>query len=969
IDLNKKNKYFNSKTTGKIMIPEPVIIFDFKDYPNGISIPNHCFYNEEISHQSLDYSSSEKKIRDFPLLNVFENQVVNFDGFGLSGIYENFLTQIEKKNFGTYYTPESITSYICKTTIDSYLLDKVNIRFNTNFETIDSIINFHDVKIVKHLLLQLQTIRILDPAVGTAHLLESAVKRLMEIYKRIWIVSEKKGLIEILKDENARILRSLIEISDENDFELSVLQTILSNNTFGVDTDPEVLKIAKARLYLLLIEHWNEDKMLLRNLPEVKLNLKEGNTLLGYIRFKRDRSAKQLKLESYLTKSNPRSNLVSLKVDKNLLEYVKESAKVLKIEGQLEKEIENLCLIFFRDEIDEVSINKVLRTKEKLHRIIHSSRELNSFLQKFLSELTVLVNSSLDKMFSNNYSIDLNLLRKAKTFHWMNEFPEIFLRDGGFNIILANPPYLGESGNKKIFRIYAKALPEYYEGKMDLWYLFLQRSLDLMLPTAFSSFITSNYWVTASGATKLRTRMLSDTFIMKYINFQENKVFNMAQGVHINLITFKKMRKANDNIECILFENTYPQGTDLIQKLAKENTFMTKQEEISFKNWDGYIHFLPKQIRVIIEQIIKNSSLLKASGFYVKEGIVTGLNYITGRQIKKYRLQDEWAGLGVFILNKETPQDLNVIESLPPEEKIHLKNFYKNSDISRYHTTVQTQKNILYLNRNTVNLDRLPKIRTHILQFQEILQESLDNPPYINRPRSQDIFTSPKIVTPQRSLRNSFAYNSFDWYAAQDVYYILNNENNKEKLKSLLLILNSKLAYFWFFWMGKRKGKQLELFGEPLSYFPLPTRMKTTKVFTEVCNYLLFLHSRIDKEKRFQQMSDYFETQIVDSLVYELYLKEIMWKNVIHKSRFSLSKNLSRLVKHIEFDRWEMLHYKEKSGERMSNDEKHQLEILDSYNLEVIEECYSILRDNKQLGDLIHHIKGLKFVMTIEEGF
>ena len=64
-----------------------------------------------------------------------------------------------------------------------------------------------------------------------------------------------------------------------------------------------------------------------------------------------------------------------------------------------------------------------------------------------------------------------------------------------------------------------------------------------------------------------------------------------------------------------------------------------------------------------------------------------------------------------------------------------------------------------------------------------------------------------------------------------------------------------------------------------------------------------------------------------------------------------------------------MLHYKEKSEEGLNNDEKHQLEILEPKNLEIIEECYTLLKDNKQLGDLINQIKAFDFVNTIEEGF
>ena len=898
IDLHTKDRGFHDKFAGKIVIPGPVIILSLRNNFRGISIPNKCFYIEEFS----DHSTS-KKNGDLPILSFFDNHVVNFDGFIFSEIYEKFITRIDKKTLGTYYTPEAITSYITKTTIESYLFDTVNTKFDSNFKTISSIINSREARIIKYLIFQLQNLKILDPAVGTGHLLESTIKCILEIYEEIWRDPEKFFLLERVGEKKNRKIPAFLEITNENDFRFSVVHDILSNNIYGVDTNLEVLKIAKARLVLLLSEFFNEFNNHPQNFPIINLNLKEGNTLLGYITAKREKLTKQLKLNSFLSKYKSSTNLES-----------------------------------FGNEIEELKINDQVK-------------------------------AVLDQRFSQEFSIDLDVLKKVKTFHWISEFPDIFLKGGGFNLILANPPYLGESGSKELFRIYAKALPDYYEGKMDLWYLFLQRSLDLMALNAFSSFITSNYWVTATGAAKLRSRLMLETFIVQYINFGENKVFDKAQGVHINLITFKKARKTNINIRCVLFDNTYPLEIDLIQKLTEQRNFIVNQEKLLF-DWDNYVHFLSKNIRVIIEQIIENSALLKNSGFYVKEGIVTGLNNITRRQIKKYELPEEWAGLGVFILNKNNPQDVFVIKTFSQEEKIHLKKFYKNSDISRYYTSIQTDKSILYLNRNTVNLETLPKIKTHLHKYQEMLQDSLDNPPYINRPRHQDIFTSPKIITPQRRLRNTFAYNSFDWYAAQDVYFILSNENNKEQLKSLLLILNSKLAYFWFFWMGKKKGNQLELFGEPLSFFPISIHLKIFPLFVKLCEYLIFLHSSSSKEeKRFQKIITYLETQIVDSLIYELYLRGNSQETAFNHPTFPLFENLSRKIKRIEFDKWELLHYKEKSGEEMSQDENFQIEILKKHNKEIIEESYSSLHINKHIGDLISQIKTSDSVNTIEKGY
>lgn len=151
--------------------------------------------------------------------------------------------------------------------------------------------------------------------------------------------------------------------------------------------------------------------------------------------------------------------------------------------------------------------------------------------------------------------------------------------------------------------------------------------------------------------------------------------------------------------------------------------------------------------------------------------------------------------------------------------------------------------------------------------------------------------------------------------------------------------------------MGKRKGNHLELFGEPLSYFPLANYLDDlSPLFSHISEYLLFLHSIKDKQEHIQQLITYFETEIADSLIYELYFSEASQKN-------SLSENLSRITKQIKFDEWEKFHYREKLGGGLSEDDKFQIDNLESQNTKIIERCYQLLLENKEIRDIISQIK------------
>jgi len=70
-----------------------------------------------------------------------------------------------------------------------------------------------------------------------------------------------------------------------------------------------------------------------------------------------------------------------------------------------------------------------------------------------------------------------------------------------FDIIIGNPPYVGEKGNKDTFQKIAETTlgERFYERRMDLFYFFFHISLDYLRDGGILSFITTNYFITATG--------------------------------------------------------------------------------------------------------------------------------------------------------------------------------------------------------------------------------------------------------------------------------------------------------------------------------------------------------------------------------------------------------------------------------------------------------------------------------------
>jgi hypothetical protein len=905
---------YKDEIFGELKVFGPTLLLIDKKDLELFHIPNHCLYNDDCRDYSINHSS--KKQNDVsPIFNILErlsSNRGNIDEFVIGAIYEKLINLTEKKRSGAYYTPEPLSYYTSKTALNYYIIEETNAKFDLDFELFDEILESCDKDVFIFLFELIKDITILDPAVGTGHFLESATKILLEIYNSIWKNLPKfqlnyKFVIEAILTSGKTAYMDLNDISDETEFNFFVLFHVLSNNIYGIDINENVIKIAKARLFLFLMRFFNV--YIAQNISpmNISLNLKCGNSLIGFIDFPSGPTTKQLHLDTYFP------------------EIKKSSSEIL---------IEDLEM-FSRQDCHLIE-------REHIYDNLHSR---------------------FDIIYSRNYNIELSRLKGLKPLHWCLEFPHIFTKENGFNIIIANPPYLGESGNKNLFRVLSLCLEAYYEGKVDLWYLFLHRSLDLLKSDAYLSFITSNYWITASGAEKLRSRILSQASLLRYVNFGENKAFSNAQGVHTNIFTLKKASTPNTTIKVTLFMNDYPINTNLINKLDKQLNFKMNQTKLIFKDWDSYFHFLPEEYRVIFDYITKYSTMLKNDGFYTKEGIVTGLNNITVRQIRKYNLPEELKGVGVFILNEKDERDLSLINTFNDDELALLKPFYKNSDIQRFRTAIKSHKKIIYLNRNTVNLETLPNIKIHLKKFSRVLENSLDNPPFINRPRNPGIFTKYKIITPQRSIRNSFAYNSYDWYAAQDVYYILSERNSIERLKSLLLILNSRLAYFWFFWMGKRKGKQLELFGEPLNFFPIPENF--TKLVS-LADYLLFLYSVKDLTRKFLKIRNFFENYIVDSLIFELYFEnEFTSAKDLHCNNHSLIQLVLKFVRKVNFEEWNELTYRNELSKPLNEEDSIRIKNLKGEIFQRISDSYVLLKQNEEIMRIIKQIHSHKWIQSI----
>lgn len=653
-----EDKIYQDDVVGKVVVIGPAIFLN-GEFDGNITIPDRCFYKDDMTYHLIN-TPPKKVCVDVPLLNLFESREWtegNVDDYVLGAIYEKLITEFERKKLGAYYTPEEITSYIAKNTIEPYLIDRVNEYFNKDFKSIDELINDADKDILFYLFEQLRDIKILDPAVGSAHFLASAIDVLVNIYSKIVDRAReleiKEGFKIISSDDKGNIKQiELLDIKDGDQFNLYVkFFIILARNIYGVDINPSAIKVAKARLFITLAKHFDINKVFIR-FPNVHFNLRVGNSLIGYTELGEKKSTTLLEfIKDDLDEVRDYAEKIPL--NNSLRRYMENISRELGIEGIID-DIKRINQILADDKVDWDEFKEVLFIKDKLIKILIASldSEYAKPINELLNKINELFIDKLDRKFAEEHK--LSELKKVKTFHWVFEFPEVMLDKGGFDVVIGNPPYVRqEMINHLVDEIdYKGILSKFYkpfDNTFDYSMFFILRSLQITKSKGYHSFIITNKWLRAEYGKKIREFLKENFTIKKVIDFNGIKVF-VGATVDTMVYVIQKDKPTKNEI-------LYNHPSDLTK--IEEGAYYVKQESLNNEVWS----FVNKDLEEIKEYIENVGRPLKELDVKIYSGIKTGFNE-------------------AFIIDDETRQ--KIIRDDPKSAEL-IKPVLRGDDIERYY--------------------------------------------------------------------------------------------------------------------------------------------------------------------------------------------------------------------------------------------------------------------------------------------
>jgi len=150
------------------------------------------------------------------------------------------------------------------------------------------------------------------------------------------------------------------------------------------------------------------------------------------------------------------------------------------------------------DKLKWSEIERVLRIKEKLVSILIVS--LNSRqaagINDLLDSIDKIFYTKFDEKFSEDYDITVDKIRELNAFHWILEFPEVFLERNGFDVVIGNPPYVRQERIKEL-KPYLKKHYRTYHSMADLLVYFFERGIEVLKPHGMFSYIASNKFTRA----------------------------------------------------------------------------------------------------------------------------------------------------------------------------------------------------------------------------------------------------------------------------------------------------------------------------------------------------------------------------------------------------------------------------------------------------------------------------------------
>ncbi|MBM3145317.1 MAG: hypothetical protein FJ010_10170, partial [Chloroflexi bacterium] len=652
----------------------------------------------------------------------------------LGRIFEELVTG--RHESGSYYTPKPVVAFMCREALKGYLETTVGRNsIPPNSESVEAIALFVDKNDAKSIRNPMQVV----DALRAVKVCDPACGSGAYL---LGMLHELLEQIALLPDPNKK---SLYERKLD----------IIQNNLYGVDKDDFAVNIARLRLWLSLIVDFEGGTP--PPLPNLDFKIECGDSL---------------------TAPDPSGGL-----QPDMFRY-----------GQ---------------------VRDFLALKNEFMDL-HEGSEKKKKLGKQIDEL---------KKQIEEWAHPKGYDKESDSFDWQVDFAEVFApelaqgtlggkmagvvnttkgqmeltnapKEGGFDIVLANPPYVRQELIGDYKDVLKPLYPEVYNGMADLYVYFYARAHQLLKNGGYSCFISSNKWLRAGYGEKLRQHLLDSQAFKLVVDFGELPVFQTAATFPAIFLWQKQPRKNNSTSWAVVknLEQCYDEGIlehiDSIRETLPSTQFGKDKPRLVSVSSAG----LQKKMEA------KGQRLGELMNGEINFGIKTGLNL-------------------AFHIDQVTFDKL-VKEN--PKSKEILKPMLRGDDVRHFET--HYRNNYLVWTFIGVDMDKYPAVFRHLKQYEKEAKKRFDQGKHWWELRACDYydkFEKPKIVYPIIGKEPRFVLEEGKYFLNDKTFFLPTGD------WYLLGILNSSSAFAYLKTVcsilgDEMQGGRLEFRSIYMEQLPIP---------------------------------------------------------------------------------------------------------------------------------------------------
>lgn len=445
---------------------------------------------------------------------------------------------------GSFFTPGFITMYMCRETIRRAVVQKFKEAKGWELDSFADLHNHITSKYIKEANEIINSLKICDPAVGSGHFLVSALNEIIAIKSELGVLADQSGkvlrgyAVEVINDE-------LIVSIDHNEFFeyrpgnkdsqrvqealFHEKQTIIENCLFGVDINPNSVKICRLRLWIELLKnayYTEESKYIeLETLPNIDINIKQGNSLISRFPLDADlsKALKSIKysIDDYRAFVNNYKNATD-KDEKRGFENL-----INQIRGDFRTEIgKNDPKVQKKNKLGGELFN--LLNQAQVFEPSEKEKKQRGLKKKKLEEEINKLDAEIEEIKSSAIYRD--------AFEWRFEFPEVLDSAGnfkGFDLVIGNPPYISNKDmHKKRMQAEISFFDDHYlsskSGNYDIYVPFIEKGIMLCNAEREITFIVPNKFVIAKYSQELLNLIYREYSFKSFTDLSDFNVFEEA---------------------------------------------------------------------------------------------------------------------------------------------------------------------------------------------------------------------------------------------------------------------------------------------------------------------------------------------------------------------------------------------------------------------------------------------------------